>query len=140
MALELVIVTPEREVFSGQVDGVELPGTEGEFGVLPGHERFLAPLRIGEVEIRTARGTLYAALSEGFAEVEGKHVVVTADTCELADDIDVARAERARERAEGRIRSIREGRLEDVHLRMSELALQRAIIRIQVAGKPHISI
>ncbi len=137
MSVELTIVTPEGEALSGTVESVVLPGSEGDFGVLEGHERFLAPLRIGEVEIRDSSGSQFAALSDGFAEVADSQVVVMVETCELAADIDQARAERAKTRAEGRLEAIRSGQEEDRHLATAEAALQRAIIRIQVAAKAH---
>ncbi len=133
--MELTIVTPEREVFSESIDAVVLPGSEGDFGVLPGHERFLASLRAGEVEIRSAAAAQYAALTDGYAEVAGDRVVVMVETCELAEDIDLARAQRARDEAEGRVDAIRAGVAEDGNLHAAEAALQRASIRIQVAGK-----
>ncbi len=135
MAFELTIVTPEREVYRGSVDTVVLPGNEGDFGVLENHERFLAPLRIGECEIRNGRTMHYAAMTDGFAEVGPDHVVVLVDACELAEDIDEARAERARTQAESRIEAIRAGREADTNLQLYEGALQRALIRIQVATK-----
>jgi F-type H+-transporting ATPase subunit epsilon len=100
MPFELTIVTPHGEAWHGQADSVVLPGTEGDFGVLPNHERFLTPLRVGEVVITEGGSTVYAAIADGFAEVRGDQVSVMVDSCELAADIDAARAERARERAE----------------------------------------
>jgi len=135
MALELTIVTPERQVFTGDVAQVVLPGSEGDFGVLAHHERFLAPLRIGEARIEQDGRVQYAAVTDGFAEVTGERVVVLVDACELAEDIDAARAERARERAERQIREVQDGSGEVRNLQLYEAALQRAIIRIQVARK-----
>lgn len=133
MALELVIVTPEREVFRGPIDSVVLPGTEGDFGVLQQHERFLSPLGIGETEVSHDGGSVYAALSGGFAEVGPDHVVVLVDACELAEDIDVARAERARARAERAIEAAKAGREDEAKLHLYEAALQRAVVRLQVS-------
>jgi F-type H+-transporting ATPase subunit epsilon len=96
---ELVIVTPHREVYRDRVDGVVLPGSEGEFGVLESHERFLSPLRVGQAEIRKGSETLLAAIASGFARVEGQSVSVLVDACELAGEIDVARARAAEEQA-----------------------------------------
>ena len=95
MPFELTIVTPEGEAYRGTVDRVVLPGTEGEFGVLASHERFLSPLRVGEVEILTPEGSLYAAIADGFAEVSGDQVAVLVDSCELEHEIDAARADAA---------------------------------------------
>jgi F-type H+-transporting ATPase subunit epsilon len=83
MALELTIVTPEGEAFAGPVDAVVLPGTEGDFGVLPQHERLLTALRPGPVEIRSGGTTQRATVSEGFADVSGTQVVVMVSSCQL---------------------------------------------------------
>jgi F-type H+-transporting ATPase subunit epsilon len=96
---ELVIVTPNREVYRDRVDGVVLPGSEGEFGVLESHERFLSPLRVGQAEIRKGSETLRAAIASGFARVEGRSVSVLVDACELAGEIDVERARAAEQQA-----------------------------------------
>ncbi len=134
MSLELVIVTPEGEAFAGPVQSVVLPGHGGAFGVLPGHERFLSPLSIGELEIQDGKGaTLWAAISDGFVEVSGDRVVVMVDTCELASNIDVARAERARETAERELEALKRQHAEQIDFRLQELALQRALTRLQVA-------
>ncbi len=132
MAIELTIVTPEGQAFSGTVDSVVLPGSEGNFGVLEAHERFLSPLQIGEVEIQTAAGTQWAAISEGFADVNPQRAVVLVETCELASDIDKARAESAKNRAEASLQSKADS--EDSH-RLQQAALKRAAVRIQVAAR-----
>jgi F-type H+-transporting ATPase subunit epsilon len=134
VSLELVIVTPDGEVFRGPVESVLLPGVEGDFMVLEGHERFLSPLQIGEVEIRRhGAPALFAALSGGFAEVNKDEIVVTADTCELASNINVARAEAARERAERELAALERVQHEEAVVRVAGASLQRAIIRIAVA-------
>jgi F-type H+-transporting ATPase subunit epsilon len=97
---ELLIVTPQGPAYSGEVESVLLPGSEGDFGVLPSHERLLAPLRIGAVEIHTGSEIIYAAIASGFAEVDGTNVAVMVESCECANALDVARAELARRRAE----------------------------------------
>lgn len=135
MPFELSIVTPEGRVYQGHVDSVVLPGSEGDLGVLEGHERFLAPLRAGEIELRDGRGRRWAAVSGGFADVSAQEVVVLADACELAERIDVARAERARARAEHELRSVREAGAEQQQLRLYEAALERALVRIQTAAR-----
>jgi F-type H+-transporting ATPase subunit epsilon len=132
---ELGIVTPEGRVYQGRVESVVLPGSEGDFGVLGGHERFLAPLRIGEIEIRDERGRRFAAISGGFADVSGEQVVVLAETCELAERIDVARAERARERAERELGRLLESGAEEQRFRLEQAALERALVRIQAAAR-----
>ncbi len=97
--MELVVVTPYGEVFRGDVKSVVLPGAEGDFGVLEHHERFLAPLRVGLLELEAQEGPLYGAISGGFADVSGHLVIVLAESAEAAEDIDVARAELAADRA-----------------------------------------
>jgi F-type H+-transporting ATPase subunit epsilon len=135
MALELTIVTPAGEVLREDVDRVFLPGSEGEFGVLAGHERFLTPLRIGEVQIVVGGRTRHAAISEGFADVGPDEVVALVDAGELAEEIDVPRAEAARDRARAALEELPPGEREERSYRMQELALQRALVRLQVAGK-----
>ena len=102
MPFELTIVTPSGEVFRGQADSILLPGSEGEFGVLPQHERFLTPLRIGTIEIQTGGETQHAVI----AEVTGEQVAVLVDSCQLAGDIDPAEAERLQAEAEAALAGI----------------------------------
>jgi F-type H+-transporting ATPase subunit epsilon len=135
MPVELTIVTPDRQVFAGTVDNVVLPGAEGDFGVLENHERFLAPLRIGETRIENGGRVQWAAITDGFAQVNGEKVVVLVDAGELADDIDLDRAKAAKERAEREIRDVEAGADESDRLDLYEGALKRAITRIGVAGK-----
>ena len=99
MPTELIIVTPLGEAFRGPVDSVVLPGSEGDFGVLEKHERFLSPLKVGEVEIKTAEGSTWAAIATGFADVSGEQVTLLLESCEIAADIDAAKAELDLERA-----------------------------------------
>ena len=133
MPFELTIVTPRGETYGGTVESVVLPGSEGDFGVLRSHERFLTPLRPGEVEIRTDSDRVFAAIAEGFADVSGEEVVVLVESCELADDIDVARAELARERAEQGLAQLVDATEE--RYREFEAALLRARTRIRVGAR-----
>lgn len=98
--IELVIVTPQGEVFRGSVESVVLPGSEGDFGVLEGHERFLCPLRPGQLEIKASGGSQLAAIGGGFADVNGGEAAVLVESCEIANDIDVTRAQAARDNAQ----------------------------------------
>jgi len=132
MPIALSIVTPHGEAYRGEVERVVLPGSEGDFGVLPEHERFLTPLRIGEIEIGAGGQTLYAAIGAGFADVTGSEVAVLVDSCELAHQIDVARAELARERANQRLAQLD---AEDAQIREFEEALARARTRLAVARR-----
>ena len=135
MALELTIVTPEGEVLREEAERVVFPGSEGEFGVLEGHERFLTPLAIGAVEIAGAGGVRHAAISGGFADVGGSQAVALVETCELAEEIDVPRAEAARDRARSELDKLSPDQAEEHSFRMQEQALQRALVRLQVASR-----
>ena len=134
MPFQLTIVTPQGPAYEGSVASVVLPGSEGDFGVLPSHERLLAPLRIGEVEIRTADDLIYAAIADGFSEVNGEEVVVMVESCEAAHDVDVARAEHARDRAEQGLAALGED-AEATRIEEFEAALERARNRIAVARR-----
>jgi F-type H+-transporting ATPase subunit epsilon len=131
---QLTIVTPQGPAFEGAAESVVLPGSEGDFGVLPSHERLLAPLRIGEVEIRTAADLIYAAIADGFSEVNGEEVVVMVESCEAAREVDVARAELARDRAEQGLAALGED-AEAKRIEEFEAALERARNRIAVAHR-----
>ena len=134
MPFELVVVTPQGESFRGAVESVVLPGAEGEFGVLPSHERLLTPLKIGAIEIRIGSEMLYGAIAEGFAEVRGEEVAVLVDSCELAGEIDVARAELAKSRAEQDLSRLGTGGDAERYAQF-EGALERAQNRIEVSQK-----
>ena len=138
MPLLLTIVTPQGPAYEGSVDSVVLPGSEGRFGVLEGHERFLAPLKAGEVELHGASGTEYAALSGGFADVGADRVVVLAEACELAHQIDVARAQRAEREAQAELERLRAESAEEHDFLLHEAALHRAVVRIQTSGRTQI--
>jgi F-type H+-transporting ATPase subunit epsilon len=127
-------VTPQGRAYSGPADSVVLPGSEGQFGVLPNHERFLTPLRTGEVEIRNGGDVTYAAIAEGFAEVQGSQVAVLVESCELASKIDVARAERARTRAQEGLAAL-PADAERTRYEQFEAALERAKNRLAVGGR-----
>ncbi len=100
MPIQCDIITQERIVFSGQVDSVNLPGSEGRMGILPNHSPLLSTLDFGEVMVRTAGHEEYFAIGGGFVEIQPDHVTILADSAEQADEIDLDRAERARARAE----------------------------------------
>ena len=130
--LTLEIATPIRSVVAETVDEVVAPGSEGYFGVLPSHAPFLTTLGIGEVVYRIDRDEFRLALSGGFAEVRNDKVIILADTAERPAEIDRARAERARERAEQRL----SGRSQDeIDFARAAAALARALARLQVAGR-----
>jgi F-type H+-transporting ATPase subunit epsilon len=130
--LTLELATPSRLVVSAEVDEVVAPGSLGYFGVLPGHAPLLATLGIGEVTYRIGREEYHVAVSGGFAEVRNDKVIILADAAETPADIDRARAEKARERAETRL----SGRSQDeVDYARAAAALARALTRLQVAGR-----
>lgn len=100
MPLRLEIVTPEKKTFSEEVEQVVLPGVEGEFGVLPGHEPLVTQITPGELVITQAGQVLHLAVGEGFVRVEPNRVSVLTDMALKADDINETEAEEARRRAE----------------------------------------
>jgi F-type H+-transporting ATPase subunit epsilon len=128
----LEIVTPEQLTFSGQVEEVTMPGTEGEFGVLRGHESLLSSLEIGELSVVEGTKKRFYAVNKGFAEVTANKVTVLVETAESAEKINKERALRAKERAEEKISKLSK---EDLEFELISAALQRAINRINVADK-----
>ena len=124
--IHLEIVTPERQLFSGAVDSVTVPATTGYLGILPGHAPFLAELGIGEVTYKIEDRIEMLFCSWGFVEVLPDRVVLLAQTAEMASDIDIRRAEAAKERAEKRLSS----RDPDTDYARAQSALLRAISRI----------
>lgn len=128
---ELHIVTPEKTIYTGTVTSLQAPGSEGSFGVLAKHTSMLAGLQIGRLTFAEAGGgTRLLATSGGFVEVGGTHVSVLAETAELADEIDLARAQAARVRAEERLaESSSNGGIDIVR---AQVALSRALNRINI--------
>lgn len=133
MSILCEIVTQERLVFSGEVDAVNLPGSEGRLGILPNHSPLLTTLAYGEVIVRKAGEEQYFAVGGGFAEVQPAKVIVLADSAERADEIDVRRAVEARQRAE---KMMAEGVPEDPE-RYAQIraSLERAQVRVNVAQR-----
>ncbi|MFM1651207.1 F0F1 ATP synthase subunit epsilon [Brevibacillus sp. B_LB10_24] len=125
------VVTPERVVFSGEATMVIARGVAGELGILPNHIPLVTPLKVAPVRVKTTgdKETLIA-VSGGFLEVRGDKVTILAETAELPDDIDVARAQSAKARAEQRLNE----KQADLNQRRAELALQRAMTRLFVAN------
>ncbi len=128
----LEVVTPDKLLLSKEVDVVVATGVDGEFGVLHGHIPFLASLAVGELRFRDGNETDYAAITGGFAEVTGTKVTILAEAAELAREIDVDRAQRARERAEKRLNQAQK---EKIDYARAEAALQRAILRLRLAQR-----
>lgn len=133
MPLQCEIVTQERTVFSGEVDSVNLPGSEGRMGILPNHTALLTTLGYGEIVVRTGEQEEFFAIGGGFAEVQPDHVIILADSAEHAAEIDIERAMEARARAE---KFMEEGVPEDPE-RYAQIraSLARAQIRVDVARR-----
>jgi F-type H+-transporting ATPase subunit epsilon len=128
--LTLDIVTPYGHVFTEEVDEVIASGSEGEFGVLPNHISYLTTLRVGMLTYKKGSDTGHFFVNWGYAEVGPEKVTILADSAEKSEDIDVARAQEAKKRAEERLKQAEkhdEGR--------ATAALDRAIMRVQVAEK-----
>ena len=132
MALLLEIVTPERQVFSEEVDSVVCPGVEGELGVLPHHAPLLTTLGVGELRIRRGSEEEYFAIAGGFLQVRPDKVVVMAETADMASEIDLEKAQEARREAE---QALTEGFEEPADLARARASLQRALLRIRVAER-----
>ena len=130
MPLNLEVATPSRLVVAETVDEVVIPGSQGYFGVLPGHAPLLATLGVGELTYRKGTSQMRLALTGGFAEVRNDKVIVLAENAERPDEIDRERALKSKERAERRL-SGREG---DIDYARAQAALASALIRLQVAG------
>ena len=129
--LTIEIATPTRLLVSETVDEIVIPGSQGYFGVLPGHAPFLTTVGIGELMYRIGRDEHNLAVAGGFAEVRNDKVIVLTDTAERPEEIDRARAERARDRAERRLSGRGD---EEVDYQRALAALMRALARIRTAG------
>ncbi len=140
MPMQLQIITAEREVFSGEVDGLVAPGVAGQLGILPNHAPLMTVLQPGELLVRAGGDESYLALSGGYLEVLGNQVIVLADAAEDVDEIDEARAQEALARAQERIAS----RESDIELEQAVASLRRAQVRVTVARRrrstPHRSL
>jgi len=132
MPLKLDVVTIERIVFSGDVDMVIAPGVEGVLGILPQHAPLITALSEGELRFKQGAQVQNLAIAGGYLEILNDRVTVLADSAEHAHEIDVARAEAARARAE---QLLREGPTDPVDRSMIEGALRRSQVRLKVARK-----
>jgi F-type H+-transporting ATPase subunit epsilon len=134
MPIKLEIVTPERLVFDETVDGVTLPGSEGELGVLPHHAPLVSTLGVGELRIRTGGNEEWFAIVGGFVQVLPDKVVVMAETADMSSEIDLEKAQAARRDAE---RALESGYVEGADLSSARAALQTALLRERVAQRRH---
>lgn len=135
MPLLLEIVTPERLAYSNTVDSVQLPGSEGELGVLPHHAPLVATLGIGELRIRKGGEEEAFAIVGGFLQVRPDKVVVMAETADLASEIDLERAMEAKREAERALEGA--AHIDAVDLSAARANLQQALLRIRVAERRH---
>ena len=137
--LNLEIVTAERSVYSDDVDIVIAPGTVGQLGILPNHAALMTMLEPGELCVRKGAEETFIAISGGFLEVLNNKVVILADTAERAEEIDLTRAEAAKQRAQERLEHLPA----EADLTRAEAALRRSLARLKVAerrrrkGVPH---
>ena len=130
--MKLEIVTPYKKIVDTEVDEVTATGKLGEFGILPGHAPFLTSLDIGEFVFKNNGVTEHMSLNWGYFEVRDDKIIVLVETAEIAAEIDVERAKAALGRAEEALKKLTS---EDKQFKVYEAALQRALIRMQVAGK-----
>jgi F-type H+-transporting ATPase subunit epsilon len=134
--LTLEIVTPDRALLRDEVDEVVVPGSEGEFGVLPGHTPLLSTLKVGELWYRQGQEKHYLAIAFGFVEVLPDRVTVLAQVGERAQEIDVQRAERAKQRAEQRLAQAQPQLTQvDFDIERARIALMKSLLRLQVASR-----
>src|SRR4051812_2168627 len=129
--IDLTIVTPERSVTHEVVDELQIPGAEGYLGILPGHAPLFSELKVGEVGYRKGDRWFFLSVAWGFVEVLPDQVRILAETAERAQEIDVERANRAKQRAEERI--AKGG--DEVDYGRALVALERALVRLQVSRK-----
>jgi len=130
----LEVVTPNKLVVSEEVDLATLPGEEGVFGVMANHAPLLSSLKIGELHYKNDNQTTYMAISGGFCEVSNNRLTVLAEAAERAEEIDVERALKAKERAERRLQEAA-SKKEEIDIARAQAALMRAITRLKVAEK-----
>jgi F-type H+-transporting ATPase subunit epsilon len=133
--LQLLIVSADRSLVNETVDEVEIPGFDGYFGVLPGHTPLLAVLQVGELWYRQGTEKHYLSIAFGFAEVQPDRVTILAQIAEKADEIDLARAEAAKKRAEERIAR---SAVVDMDAERARISLMKSLIRLQVATRARI--
>ena len=132
--IQLQIVSADRSLVNETVDEVEIPGADGYFGVLPGHTPLLALLGAGELWYRQGQDRTYFAIAFGFAEVQPDRVTILAEIAEKADEIDIARAEAAKKRAEERLTQS----TVDMDAERARIALMKSLIRLQVSTRARI--
>ena len=131
-SIRLEIVTPERVIYSDEVNAVVVPGIEGQLGILPHHAPLMTMLQPGELRVRKGKEETYIAVFGGFLEVRPDRVIVLADAAERVEEIDVARAEEAKRRAE---QALADRKVSEVARAQAEAALRRSLVQLKVAEK-----
>ncbi len=129
--INLEVLTPEKLALKETVDEVIVPGLDGELGILPNHTPLISQLKTGVLNYRQGNDRKQLLVSGGFVEVLADRVSVLSDVAEKPEEIDVERAQRAKDRAEKRLAS----KSEDIDLARADLKLQRSLVRIQLANK-----
>ncbi len=130
--IELKIVTPEKVVYDGEVEGVSFPTVEGEITVLPGHIPIISAIKPGELKIKKSGKVEFFAVTKGVIEVDGKRITMLADAAEKAEDIDEKRAEEARAKAK---KLMSEKRMDEEGYADVVAELERALSRLRIARK-----
>lgn len=130
----LEVVSADRSIVNEMVDEAQVPGSEGYFGVLPGHTPLLALLGTGELWYRQGNDRHFLSIAYGFAEVQPDRVTILAQIAERADEIDIARAEAAKRRAEERLTTPQA----DMDFERARVALLKSLVRLQVASRARI--
>lgn len=128
---KLDIIASDRHFYNGGAEMIVLPGIDGEYGIMSGHEAMVTAIVTGEIDITVDGEVKTVAVSEGFAEIKPESVVIIVDSAEWPEEIDIKRAERAKERAEEKMRQ-KQSQLEYYH---SKAALARAMNRLKVTSK-----
>lgn len=128
---KLDIIASDRHFYNGEAEMVILPGIDGKYGIMKGHEAMVTAVVTGEIGISADGEDKKVAVSEGFAEIKPESVVIIVDSAEWPEEIDIKRAERAKERAEEKMRQ-KQSQLEYYH---SKAALARAINRLKITSK-----
>ena len=128
--LKLEIVTPYGLILSEDVDEVSCTGSEGDFGVLPGHVPFFTTLKIGMLAYKKGNALKYVFVNWGYAEVSAERIMILADSAEKSEDIDVERAKTAMKRAEDRLKKV-----EEFDFARATSSLERAVARVMVAER-----
>jgi F-type H+-transporting ATPase subunit epsilon len=132
--LHLQIVSADRLLVQDDVDEVEVPAVDGYLGILPGHTSLLALLQVGELWYRKGTEKFYLSIAFGFVEVQPNRVTILAEVAEKAEEIDPARAEAAKKRAEERLAKS----VVDMDFERARIAMMKALVRLQVASRARI--